>query len=559
MASKLNISCGSCGYEEISKNAKKWCTICEEGFCEDCERYHKSMKLSRDHKMISIEDYRQIENISVNLNCEIHGKKLDLYCKKHDIAVCVVCIPLEHKSCSSSDVISIDDATENAKQSSALLDLEGTISATIDNVKHCIKNREIALKNVDQDEQTIRKTITDTRKNINEYLDKLERKLLLDLKSKHGNCKSKIVKILNQLRQMEKEVEKLKEQTLQMKRFASDLQVFLGTRQLNQSLCKQIGSLKGKIRDYTNNNIEIEVNHVISSFMNEAKQFGEIRVSEAMVELQLKDAKIDQAQIQIHGLSQNIQNVSLKLKQKFDIKGSEKKITGCIVLPDNRIIMADYYGGGNLMEYNNDGKHIRDIPNSNRPFSLTAIDTDCIAATYGDKQYLEIINTTCNSERKKVQCSNHCWGISYQDQKLYVVVFQQGIVVMDLNGKTLNTIDIDVSGVFNITTTSDRIYYTDTDSDTVHCCSVTGQEIWVFKDQSISCLVGLSVDMNQNVFLVGQTSNNLTVIQHDGKDRKVLLTGRDGLEYPFAVNYNKQKKMICLGYKTGSLALYQMS
>ncbi|CAG2258126.1 unnamed protein product [Mytilus edulis] len=153
MASKLNILCGSCGYEDISKNAKKWCTICEEGFCEDCERYHKSMKLSRDHKMISIEDYRQIENISVNLNCEIHGKKLDLYCKKHDIAVCVVCIPLEHKSCSSSDVISIDEAANNAKQSSALLDLEGTISATIDNVKHCISDREMALKNVDQDEQ----------------------------------------------------------------------------------------------------------------------------------------------------------------------------------------------------------------------------------------------------------------------------------------------------------------------------------------------------------------------------------------------------------------------
>ncbi|CAG2258129.1 unnamed protein product [Mytilus edulis] len=213
MASKLNILCGSCGYEDISKNAKKWCTICEEGFCGDCERYHKSMKVSRDHKMISIEDYRQIENISVNLNCEIH--------------VCVVCIPLEHKSCSSSDVISIDEVSKNAKQSTSLLDLEGTISTTINNVKHCIKNREIALKSIDQDEQTIRKTITETRKNLNEYLDKLERNLILDLKSKHGNCKSKVIKILNQLKEMETEVEKLREQTLQMKRFASDLQVFL--------------------------------------------------------------------------------------------------------------------------------------------------------------------------------------------------------------------------------------------------------------------------------------------------------------------------------------------
>ncbi|XP_071155116.1 uncharacterized protein [Mytilus edulis] len=556
MASKLNILCGSCGYEDISKNAKKWCTICEEGFCEDCERYHKSMKLSRDHKIISIEDYRQIENISVNLNCEIHGKKLDLYCKKHDIAVCVVCIPLGHKSCSSSDVISIDDASKNAKLSSALLDLEGTISTTIDNVKNCIKDREIALKNVDQDEQTIRKTITDTRKNLNEYLDKLERKLILDLKSKHRNCKSKIVKILNHLRQMETEVEKLKEQTIQMKRFASDLQVFLGTRELNRALCKQIGSLKEEIRDYTNNNMEIEVNHVISSLMNEVKQFGEIRVNETMVELQLKDAKTDQAQIQIHGLSQNIHNINLKLKQKFDIKVTN--ISGCIVLPDNRIIIADYYGS-ELMEYNNDGQHIRNIPNSNAPFSLTAIDTDRIAVTFGDKKYLEIINTTGKSKRKTVKCSDNCWGISYQDQKLYVIVFGQGIVVMDLNGKTLNTIDIHVSSVYNITATSDRIYYTDIDSDTVHCCSMTGQEIWVFKDKSISFPRGLSVDSNQNVFVVGEDFNNLTLIQHDGKDSKVLLTDSNGLKSPNVVHYNKQKKIICLGYKAGSVALYQVS
>ncbi|XP_063420939.1 uncharacterized protein LOC134706160 [Mytilus trossulus] len=559
MASKLNISCGSCGYEDISKNAKKWCTICEEGFCGECEKYHKSMKLSRDHKMISIEDYRQIENISVNLNCEIHGKKLDLYCKKHDIAVCVVCIPSDHKFCSSSDIISIDDASKNAKQSTSLLDLEGTISATIDNVKHCIKDREIALKNVDQDEQTIRKTITDTRKNINEYLDKLERKLLLELKSKHENCKSKVVKILNQLKQMEKEVEKLKEQTLQMKRFASDLQVFLGTRQLNQAVCTKIGSLTEEIKDYTNNNMEIEVHRVIGSLENEIKQFGEIRVIEAMVNLQLKDAKTDQAQIQIHGLSQNIQNVSLQLKQKFDIQGSDNAITGCIVLPDDRILIADYWESSKLKEYNNNGQHIRDIPTSNEPFSLTAIDTDRIAVTYGFKEYLEIINTTGNGERKKVQCSNYCWGISYQDQKLYVIVLRQGIVVMDLNGTTLNTIDINVLRVYNITTTSDRIYYTDEDSNTVHCCSMTGHEIWVFKDQSISEPRGLSVDSNQNVFVVGQTSKNLTLIQNDGKDSKVLLTDRDGLQCPSAVHYNNQKKIICFGYKKGSVVLYQVS
>ncbi|CAG2258102.1 unnamed protein product [Mytilus edulis] len=196
-------------------------------------------------------------------------------------------------------------------------------------------------------------------------------------------------------------------------------------------------------------------------------------------------AKTDQAQIQIPGFSLSIQNVTLKLQQKFDIKGSVQPISGCLVLPDDRIIIDDYNGSGKLIEYNT----YVNMVNTYVTFvslikrSLTLMDTNRIAVTYGEFEYLEIINTKNTKERKRVNCSDNCWGISYEDQKLYVVVFQQGIVLMDLHGKTLNTIDIDVSWVINITTTSDRIYYTD--NSTVHCCSMTGQELWVFKNQPI--------------------------------------------------------------------------
>ncbi|CAC5392078.1 unnamed protein product [Mytilus coruscus] len=301
-----------------------------------------------------------------------------------------------------------------------------------------------------------------------------------------------------------------------------------------------------------------EIHHVIGSLMKEVKQFGNIRVSETMVDLQLKDAKTDHDQIQIHRFSQNICNINMKLKQKLNIKESETSISGCIILPDDRIIIVDYFGCGKLMEYNNNGKCIRDISVADKPYGLTAVDTDCIAVTYGQFKYQEIINTKNTSERKKVQCSSNYYGISYQDQKLYVVVNAQVIVVLDLNGKTLSTVDIDVSGMYFITTTSDRIYYTNLTSNTVHCCSMTGQEIRVFMDQPISKPRGISVDNNQNVFVVRGWSTNMTIIQHDGKDSKILLTYREGLESPSTVYYSKEKKIVCLDYK-GSVALYQVS
>ncbi|VDI36082.1 Hypothetical predicted protein [Mytilus galloprovincialis] len=535
--------------------------ICKEGFCGECEQSYKSINISINHKMISIEDYSKLQEITVNLKCEIHGKKLDLYCKKHDIAVCVVCISFEHKMCSSSDVISIAEASENVKQSIALSDLEETISRTLVNVKHCINDQETALKDIEKDERTIKKTIADTRINLQNYLDELERKLLLNLKSTHLNCKTKNIEILYQLKQKENGLIKLREQTLHMKCFASDIEVFLGTCQLNKTIIDNFRSLREEIIECTNNRMELEIHHVISSLIKEVRQFGEIKVIKTNASLQLKDAKIDQAQIQIHRSLQNVGNISLQRKQKIDIEGSEKPFAGCIILPDDRIIIADYFGSGNLMEYGKDGKHIRDISVSTGPYGLTVIDTDRIAVTYGSKNYLEIINYMGDIERTKVQCSTACWGISYQDQKLYVVVNPQGIVVMDLTGKTLNTIDINVlyNIVYYMTTTVDKIYYTNGRNNTVHCCSMTGQEIWVFKDQSISQPRGISVDNNQNVFVIGRSSNNLTVIKHDGKDSKVLLTDRDGLNNPMAVYYNKGKNIVCLGLKETSIALYQVS
>ncbi|VDI77036.1 Hypothetical predicted protein [Mytilus galloprovincialis] len=383
MVSKLNTKCGPCGYDDTKKNAKKWCAICEEGFCEECEKSHKSMNVSRNHKMISIEDYCQIHDITVNFNCGIHGKRLDLYCKKHDTPVCVICISSEHKSCASSDVISIDEASQHAKKSIALSDLEETISKSLENAKDCINDRKMALKTMDKDEQAIRKMIKDTRMCLNIYLDKLERNLLLDLTSKHVNFKFKYTKILNRLKQIEKEIVNIREQTLQMKRFKSDLKVFLGTHQLNTKILEKMGSLKEEIKDSTNNRIAIEIHPMINSLMKEVKRFGVIKVTETKAGLELKDAKVDQAQIQIHGTLQDICNISLQLKQKFDLKQPTKSITGCIVLPDNRIIIADYFGSGKLIEYNIDGNNIREIPVSDEPYDLTAVATDRITVLMG--------------------------------------------------------------------------------------------------------------------------------------------------------------------------------
>ncbi|CAG2238882.1 unnamed protein product [Mytilus edulis] len=176
------ILCGPCGYTKENKSAEKWCTVCEEGLCADCEKVHKSIKSSRNHRLISIEDYRQIKDISVNLDCQNHDKQLELYCKTHDIAVCLGCIPFHHMTC--PDVIPLDQAAKNVKRSVALADLEDTFSSTLQNLQQIITDCVSAMELLNDQRQDIKNTINDTRARIMKKLDDLQTKLLLELDKK---------------------------------------------------------------------------------------------------------------------------------------------------------------------------------------------------------------------------------------------------------------------------------------------------------------------------------------------------------------------------------------
>ncbi|VDI01469.1 Hypothetical predicted protein [Mytilus galloprovincialis] len=251
-----------------------------------------------------------------------------------------------------------------------------------------------------------------------------------------------------------------------------------------------------------------------------------------------------------------IKNIRLKLKKRFEenTKGFMTWLSGCTMLSNGNVLIADYHGSNVLMEYSKDGKHIRDIPCSNEPFDLTVIDTDRIAVTYGFWQYVDMLNLKNNAVEKKMKFDNNCYGISYQDDKLFIS--SEGIVITDITGKVLKTLKVNCGRYLE--STIDRIYFTDNRDHTVHCISMTGEEIWVHKVESLVVPMGITVDDHQNVYVTDGYLNVLTVIQHDGKASKTLLTETDDLDKPSALHYNKDKDVLLLCNKKDSAALYHL-
>lgn len=237
-----------------------------------------------------------------------------------------------------------------------------------------------------------------------------------------------------------------------------------------------------------------------------------------------------------------IEDVKLVLKQSIEIAGQTyfMNISGCDFLSIGHVLIADCIGEKQLMQHSSDGKHVKDIQLSNEPYDLTTIDSQHIGVTYGVEGYIEIINFITDEVDIIIKPGDRCLGISYFDGKLYTVVEWQGILVTDLCGKTLTTIELYTDHVGSIATNKDGIVYSDFVNNTVTYCTFEGKRIWEFRSDYVGRPQGVAFDNNQNVFVAGSDSNNITIISRDCKTSRTVLTESDGLEYPRAVAFDKR-------------------
>ena len=84
--------------------------------------------------------------------------------------------------------------------------------------------------------------------------------------------------------------------------------------------------------------------------------------------------------------------------------------------------------------------------------------------------------------------------------------------------------------VYHVTTYGEKLYYTNSDTHTVTCCDLHGTTQWEFKESRVlQYPLGITVDNDGNVYVVGCNSNNVVIISPDGQPHRQLLSFKDGL------------------------------
>ncbi|VDI41313.1 Hypothetical predicted protein, partial [Mytilus galloprovincialis] len=154
------ILCGICDDQHVSNVANYWCPECEEGLCTTCKNYHSLSKASRQHGIISIDDYKKLpaEICKIEQNCTEHDKKLQMFCPRHDKLCCIMCVSENHKECTG--MFLIDDVIKSSRFSTLFDSLEKSLKDIQENIEMVVKDRKA---NLDEIKQHLLKSLNDIK------------------------------------------------------------------------------------------------------------------------------------------------------------------------------------------------------------------------------------------------------------------------------------------------------------------------------------------------------------------------------------------------------------
>ncbi|XP_052815627.1 transcription intermediary factor 1-alpha-like [Mya arenaria] len=100
------VYCQPCGEGGKRAVAQGFCQTCEEYMCAPCVEYHKRLKMSRNHillskdKMPSFYPSTKKSAIADTDYCNNHPKEMiKFYCPTHGNLGCGDCVVLDHRSC----------------------------------------------------------------------------------------------------------------------------------------------------------------------------------------------------------------------------------------------------------------------------------------------------------------------------------------------------------------------------------------------------------------------------------------------------------------------------
>ncbi|XP_052104418.1 uncharacterized protein LOC127737613 [Mytilus californianus] len=285
-----------------------------------------------------------------------------------------------------------------------------------------------------------------------------------------------------------------------------------------------------------------EIKKILSN-LGSIEYLGEIMVVKIEIALNRETSVSRKAQVQSREQS-NINNMTMNIEIKIDIN-MKKYSSDMICLIDERVVVVEWCDKINLL--NSDGKLQQQLPIPDGAYCITQINQNTIAITYPKTGHIQIFNMENETVTKVITLDIPCYGLSFSNNSLAVGLRDDEIRIIDLEGNTLNSIQVQSkSALFNLVYSNDRVIYSDEVGKAVYCVDGSGKQIWQYT-QDLTGPRGLCIDTYGNIIVADGRSDRIIEISKDGQNSKVLICEEDELKCPWCICFkqNENSGFIC--------------
>ena len=555
--------CGVCFTRNISKESCIWCSECGEGLCLDCKEFHGASKSSRHHATVPIEEYITLPIFILEIKefCEKHDDKYQMFCKSHDCPCCRKCTIENHKEC--KDVVVIEDIIQDAKTSVFFDDLQQQLSVISKNIQRIRENRQANADLIRKQKERIEKDIRDLRETMNNHLDKLQEKLTRELMEVEIKTNNGIQELLTTLQRKEEEIYQSQVNMENIKKYASELQAYLGLKQIQGISMKNAKYIHSLLEDGNLKQIKLsfKANDQILNLLNNVNSFGKIIIDRKSSEVDIEAHKQNQAQQRVVSIPvRSVNDVMLKLKQT--IKTDISDVIGCCSLSNGKMVFTSHSSRKVIILHKDGSRDFTINIRSGYPHDVTCIDSNTIVVSVIDKDnQVRIIDLCKRSITRRINTKSTVFGIAYNDGSLICCVYDNGLMRIDLKDNSITpVVRCSLPYLSYVTTNGNNIYYTNNTRNNVTCCDMNGKVQWELCDENLLVSpIGITTDNNNNIYVVDQGSNSVVVISPDGQNYKVLLSESDGLNFPRPIYCDRASNQLLLAHIGGSGLLYEIS
>ncbi|XP_053384929.1 uncharacterized protein LOC123536960 [Mercenaria mercenaria] len=551
-AEDFDHSCQPCLTIGQHVGAHGFCVECQEYLCKTCFECHKRTKASRNHQLLDKENVGKHASTSKDSDectekCSVHKKEIiKFFCPTHKALGCNDCIILDHRTCK---IDYIPDKCADIGDSEEYRDIMKKLSEKMKDAEDIMKKAEVRDKEIDNCHAGIIKEILNFRKEINERLDQLQQKIQKDADKKKSNDKIIIKMVLDECANISSDIKKLQSSLQADKSSRQNGQLYINIKRAESKLKSEEVRKADENLAKTNIQYSFERNTDLENMLSKQSVFGTLNLSASFVTSTKKK--------QIKTLTHK-EYINVKTKSDSDIYYCY--ITGCAILPSNKLVLADNNQCKLKVVDRQSKAVIEEKKLGSSPWDIAVLSQDQIAVTVpGNKEILIMKTVGKLSTVRKIPVKCECDGIFYHQDHLYTHCKNpNSVLVLDTQGNVQNTISLN-NGIFKypehivVSEDSRHIYISDYDSNCVVSITLQGDVSAVYKHENLRGPLGMVMLDDGSLLVCCYRNDTIHHISGDLKQGKIMI---DRLADPWSICYSHHHDEVYIGCQNDQLKVY---